>query len=131
MLVLQVLRGLVVAHQHGVLQLQLGLLLTHLLQHHPRRRNVTTSRVGLRNIHKNLAQNGEPQRYRWGMQKISCTHMHTRTHTHTHTLTYSYTHEHCCAGEEESCSVSLLTNTCTHTHTPPHPPPHTRTLLCW
>ena len=38
---------------------------------HPRRRNVTTSMVGLRNghIHRNLIKNGEPQRYSWGTQK--------------------------------------------------------------
>ena len=39
--------------------------------HHPWRQNVTTSRVGLKNGHicKNLTQNGEAQRYSWGMQK--------------------------------------------------------------
>ena len=38
--------------------------------HHSRRRNVTTSMVGLKNGHicKNLTKNGEPQRYSWGMQ---------------------------------------------------------------
>ena len=38
---------------------------------HPRRRNVTTSKVGLGNGHirKNLTKNGEPQRSSWGMQK--------------------------------------------------------------
>ena len=42
-------------------------------RHHPRRRNVTTLMVGLKNGHirKNLTQSGEPQRYSWG------------THTHT------------------------------------------------
>ena len=37
----------------------------------PRRPNVTTSMVGLRNGHirKNLTQNGEAQRYSWGTQK--------------------------------------------------------------
>ena len=36
--------------------------------HHPRRRNVATSVVGLKDdhIHENLTQNGEPQRYSWG-----------------------------------------------------------------
>ena len=39
--------------------------------HHPRRQNVTTSMVGLKNEHicKNLTQSGEPQRYSWGTQK--------------------------------------------------------------
>ena len=39
--------------------------------HHPWRRNVTTSMVGLKNGHirKNLTQNGESPRYSWGMQK--------------------------------------------------------------
>ena len=39
--------------------------------HHPRRRNVTTLMVGLKNGHirKNLTQSGEPQRYSWGTQK--------------------------------------------------------------
>ena len=39
--------------------------------HHPRRRNVTTLMVGLKNGHirKNLTKNGEPQRYSWGTQK--------------------------------------------------------------
>ena len=39
--------------------------------HHPRRWNVTTSAVGLKNghIHKSLIPNGEPQRYSWGTQK--------------------------------------------------------------
>ena len=38
---------------------------------HPRRRNVTTSMVGLKNgyIRKNVTQNGELQRSSWGMQK--------------------------------------------------------------
>ena len=38
---------------------------------HPQRRNVTTSVVGLKNchIHKNLTQNGEPQKYSWGMRR--------------------------------------------------------------
>ena len=37
----------------------------------PRRRNVTTSMVGLGNGHirKNLTKNGEPQRSSWGTQK--------------------------------------------------------------
>ena len=36
--------------------------------HHPRRRNVTTLMVGLKNGHirKNLTQSGEPQRHSWG-----------------------------------------------------------------
>ena len=35
--------------------------------HHPQRRKVTTSVVGLKNNHirKNLAQKGDPQRYSW------------------------------------------------------------------
>ena len=39
--------------------------------HHPQRRNVTTSVVGLKNdhMHKNLTQNCEPQRSSWGAQK--------------------------------------------------------------
>ena len=39
--------------------------------HHPQRQNVTTSMVGLKNghIHKNLTQNGEPQKSSWGVQK--------------------------------------------------------------
>ena len=39
--------------------------------HYPRRWNVTTSMVRLKNGHvrKNLTQNGEPQRYSWGTQK--------------------------------------------------------------
>ena len=39
--------------------------------HHPRRRNVTTLMVGLKNGHirKNLTQSGEPQRYSWGTKK--------------------------------------------------------------
>ena len=39
--------------------------------HHPRRRNVTTLMVGLKNGHirKNLTQSGEPQRYSWGTPK--------------------------------------------------------------
>ena len=39
--------------------------------HHPRRRNVTTSMVGLKNGHirKRLTPNGELQRYSWGKQK--------------------------------------------------------------
>ena len=40
--------------------------------HRPRRRNVTTSTVGVKrngHIRKNLTQNGEPQRYSWGTQK--------------------------------------------------------------
>ena len=43
----------------------------HSLDTHPRRRNVTTSMVGLKNDHirNNLTQNGEPQRYSWEMQK--------------------------------------------------------------
>ena len=42
-----------------------------LSMHRPRRRNVTTSMVGLKNGHirKNLTQNGEPQRHSWGTQK--------------------------------------------------------------
>ena len=38
---------------------------------HPRRRNVTTSVVGLRNGHicNNFTKNGEPQRSSWGTQK--------------------------------------------------------------
>ena len=38
---------------------------------HPRRRNVTTSMVKLKNSHicKNLTQKGEPQRSSWGTQK--------------------------------------------------------------
>ena len=39
--------------------------------HHPRRRNVTTSMVGLKNGHicKNLIQNGEPQTYSWAHRR--------------------------------------------------------------
>ena len=40
--------------------------------HHPRRRNVTTLMIGLKNGHirKNLTpKSGEPQRYSWGTQK--------------------------------------------------------------
>ena len=38
---------------------------------YPRRRNATTSMVGLKNGHirKNLTKNGEPQRSSWGTQK--------------------------------------------------------------
>ena len=40
-------------------------------KYHPRRQNVITSMVGLKNCHicKNLTQNSEPQRSSWGMQK--------------------------------------------------------------
>ena len=40
--------------------------------HYPRRRNVTTSMVGLKktgHIRKNLTQHGESQRYSWGTQR--------------------------------------------------------------
>ena len=39
--------------------------------YHPQRWNAATSMVGLHNGHKckNIAQNGEPQRYSWGTQK--------------------------------------------------------------
>ena len=38
---------------------------------YPRRQDVTTSMVGIKNGHicKNLTQNGEPQRCSWGRQK--------------------------------------------------------------
>ena len=52
--------------------IKLGLIIDAIdLYIHPRRRNVTTSMVGLENshIHKNLTKNGELQRYSWGMQK--------------------------------------------------------------
>ena len=47
---------------------------------HPRRRNVTTSMVRLKNSHigKNLTQHGKPQRYSWGMQKENGAHRHGR-----------------------------------------------------
>ena len=40
--------------------------------HHPRRRNVTTSMVGLESGHirKNLTENGAPQRYSWERRRI-------------------------------------------------------------
>ena len=49
--------------------------------HHPRRQNVTTSMVGLKNghKHKHLTRNAEPHRYSWGAQKknhVPCNMMH-------------------------------------------------------
>ena len=48
--------------------------------HHPRRQNVTTSMVGLKNSHirKNLTQNGEPQRYSWECRRrrSTCLNFH-------------------------------------------------------
>ena len=76
-------RGLVCAHMHFIAQTQK--ILTFICPrrvnagnkstpstHHPRRRNVTTLMVGLKNGHirKNLTQkSGEPQRYSWGTGK--------------------------------------------------------------
>ena len=55
---------------HGITVL-LSLLLLLMYIGHPRRRNVTTSRVGWKKGHicKNLTQNGKPQRYSLGTQK--------------------------------------------------------------
>ena len=52
--------------------------------HHPRRQNVTTSMVGLKNshIHKNLTQIGEPQRSSWGTQKQKMGICQQEKHTH-------------------------------------------------
>ena len=69
--------GLVYAQMHFIAQTQKILLLMSQTvdcqqqntpsMHHPRRRNVTTSTVGLKNSHirKNLTLNDEPQRYSW------------------------------------------------------------------
>ena len=66
-------RGLVCAHMHFIARTQkMGEQKHTQHQHvHPRRRNVTTLMVGLKNGHirKNLTQSGEPQRYSWGTQK--------------------------------------------------------------
>ena len=75
-------QGLVCAHMRSITQTQKILTLicprrvnasnkNTSSMHHPRRRNVTTSVVGLKNGHirKNLTQNGEPQRYRRGTQQ--------------------------------------------------------------
>ena len=73
-------RGLVCANMHFIALTQKILACPRrvnagnkntLSTHHPRRRNVTTLMVGLKNGHisKNLTQSGEPQRYSWGTQK--------------------------------------------------------------
>ena len=79
-------RGLVCAHMHSITWTQKFLTFNDSCprwmnisikytpnMHHPRRRNVTTSMVGLKtktkpqngHISKNLTKNGEPQRYSW------------------------------------------------------------------
>ena len=76
-------RGLVCAHMHCIpshgLKRSLGSCSRRVnagskntpSMHHSRRRNVTSSMIGLQNGHicKYLTQNGEPQRSSWGTQK--------------------------------------------------------------
>ena len=67
-------RGLVCAHMHFIAQTQRRVNAGNKntpSTYHPRRRNVTTLMVGLKNGHirKNLTQSGEHQRYSWGTQK--------------------------------------------------------------
>ena len=77
-----------------------------LSMHHPQRRNVTTSMVGLKSSHtrKTLIQNGEPQRYSWE-------HIRRRRQLFAACLT---TQRHSVASQGRSCSDSSM---CCHTQT--------------